>query len=110
MKGKEWKQALTTFLRAYRSTEHAFTGVSPAELLYGRKLQTKLPDLSPDQPSNTESVRDKDALQKLKGKEYIDAKRKAKGSILKEGEAVLLKQEKKNKLPCRFETEPYVVI
>ena len=29
----------------YRSTPHSTTGVSPAELLFNRKLRTKLPQL-----------------------------------------------------------------
>ena len=33
----------TKYLLAYRSTPHTRTGVSPAELLYGRKILTKMP-------------------------------------------------------------------
>ena len=33
------------FLRNYRATPHPATGVSPAELLFGRPLRTRLPDL-----------------------------------------------------------------
>ena len=33
-------------LAAYRSQPHLTTGVSPAELLFGRKICTKLPELS----------------------------------------------------------------
>ena len=29
----------------YRSTPHSTTGLSPAELLFGRKIRTKLPQL-----------------------------------------------------------------
>ena len=35
-------QAITQFLHVYRSTPHAVTGVSPSELLHGRKMRTKL--------------------------------------------------------------------
>ena len=38
--------AETFYLAAYRSLPHPTTGVSPAELLFGRKIRTKLPELS----------------------------------------------------------------
>ena len=43
--GKEWKKEVRKYLVAYRSTPHTTTGVSPAELLFGRKMRTKLPEL-----------------------------------------------------------------
>ena len=43
--GKECKKEIRKYLVAYRSTPHTTTGVSPAELLFGRKIRTKLPDL-----------------------------------------------------------------
>ena len=36
--GKPWQQELQKYLFAYMSTPHTRTGVSPAELLYGRKI------------------------------------------------------------------------
>ncbi|XP_014677981.1 PREDICTED: uncharacterized protein K02A2.6-like [Priapulus caudatus] len=38
---RDWKLELNKFLTAYRSTPHTSTGVSPAELLFGRKIRTK---------------------------------------------------------------------
>jgi len=35
---KDWKKELNTYLAAYRSLPHPTTGVSPAELLFGRKI------------------------------------------------------------------------
>ena len=42
---KNWQQELFLFLRNYRATPHFNTGVSPAELLFARKLVAKLPEL-----------------------------------------------------------------
>ncbi|XP_022808367.1 uncharacterized protein K02A2.6-like [Stylophora pistillata] len=42
---KEWKNEVRKYLVTYRSTPHTTTGVSPAELLFGRKMRTKLPEL-----------------------------------------------------------------
>ena len=42
---RDWKRELNTYLLAYRSLPHATTGVSPAELLFGRKIRTKMPDI-----------------------------------------------------------------
>ena len=42
---EDWKKAVLTYLVAYRNTPHPSTGVCPAELLFRRKLRTKLPEL-----------------------------------------------------------------
>ena len=42
---RDWRSELNKFLLAYRSTLHTTTGKSPAELLYGRKMSTKLPEV-----------------------------------------------------------------
>ena len=41
--GKPWQRELQKHLLAYRLTPQRTTGVSPAELLYGGRIQTKLP-------------------------------------------------------------------
>ncbi|KAL9968146.1 hypothetical protein ACROYT_G026481 [Oculina patagonica] len=43
--GRNWKSEMDNFLVMYRSTPHSTTGVSPAELLFGRRIRTKLPQL-----------------------------------------------------------------
>ena len=44
--GKNWREELNKFLLAYRSTPHSTTGKSPAELLFRRVLNTKMPELT----------------------------------------------------------------
>ena len=53
------------------------------------------------------SVRQKDAKQKMKM--YADKRANAKPSPTREGDTVLLRQEKKNKLSTPFEGIPYTV-
>ena len=109
--GKDWRQELNKFLLAYRSTPHQTTGVSPAELLFGRKIRTKLPELdSASRPILDEAIRDRDILRKQRGKEYADEKRQAKDSGIRVGDEVLLKQKPANKLTTAFEPKPYRVV
>ena len=42
---KNWRNEIYSFLLMYGSTSHSTTGVRPAELLFNRKLRTKLPQL-----------------------------------------------------------------
>nr|XP_055067975.1 uncharacterized protein K02A2.6-like [Misgurnus anguillicaudatus] len=44
---KPWKMAVTEFLHVYRATPHFTTGVTPFELLHGRKMRTRLDVLAP---------------------------------------------------------------
>ena len=55
------EERIARFLFAYRTTPHTTTGVSPAELLMGRKLKTRL-DLV--RPGVVERVRQRQAQQK----------------------------------------------
>ena len=105
---KNWKRELNTYLTAYRSLPHQTTGVSPAELLFGRKLRTKLPELSDVHVE--QGVRDRDSEQKSKGKAYADTKRGARYSGVLPGDKVLVQQEKKDKLSTRFGPRPYTVV
>ena len=83
----------------YRSTPHSTTGVSAAELLFGRRIRTKLSHLQ--EFSIEDEVRDRDSERKEKGKVYADFKRNACESEIQEGDKVLLRQEKTN---CQHHT------
>jgi transposase InsO family protein len=45
VEGQDWRKAVQTYLIAYRNTPHPTTGMCPAELMFRRKLRTKLPEL-----------------------------------------------------------------
>lgn len=45
---REWKEELLDHLLMYRSIPHSTTGVFPAEMLFGRKIKTKMPEIIGD--------------------------------------------------------------
>ena len=81
--------------------------MSPAELLFGRKIRTKLPEFHEDHVRS--EVQDRDGEMKAKAKLYAEKKRHAEYSDLVPGDRVLLKQEKQNKLSTPFAPELYDV-
>ena len=82
--------------------------MSPAELLFGRKVQTKLPEFHEDHVQI--EVQNRDGEMKAKAKLYAEKKRHAEYSDLVPGDRVLLKQEKQNKLSTPFAPELYDVV
>lgn len=110
IEGKKWRQELQRFLLQYRSTPHQTTGVAPCELLFNRPIRGYLPELTKRKVVNKHAVA-KNHLEKKKqeNKEYYDQKKKVKESEIKEGDTVLCKQEKKNKLTPKFDPEHYKV-
>ena len=107
---KNWQTELNKYLMAYRALPHATTGKSPAELLYGRKMRTKMPDVLERPVEENQEVRDHDAENKGKNKVYADAKRNAKFSEVDLGDSVLVKQDKQNKLTTTFNPTPFTVV
>ena len=107
--GKDWKKELNKFLLAYRSTPHATTGVSPAKLLFGREIRTKIPCLNQEDQGNYDMT-EKDVSMKRKGKEYADKARQASERSIEKGDMVLIQNTKpKNKLATTFENALYKV-
>ena len=109
---KDWHRELLKFLIVYRTTPHTTTGESTAKLLYGREIRTKLSSLrsSSSGVAADEDMRDKDRVEKQKGKDYTDDRRNAQESGLQQGDRVLLKQCKSNKLDTTFYPEPYKIV
>ena len=108
---RDWQAALTTFLMAYRSTAHPATAVSPAELMFGRAIRTKMPEVAGQQPRRSnEQARENDHQYKVKAKRNADRRRRAKPAHLNVGDRVLVKVTgKSNKLCGSFYPNPYVV-
>lgn len=79
VQSKPWKRTVTDFLQVYCSTPHATTGVSPFELLHGRRMRTKL-NVTFHSPANTfqpAAVRKRVVIKQSQMKRYTDAKRGA---------------------------------
>ena len=91
-KGKQRKKEVRKYLIAYRSTPHTTTRVSPAELLFGRKMRTKLPEFHEDH--GVSELQDRDGEMKVKAKLYADRKRHAEYSDLVPGNRVLVERKR----------------
>ena len=85
---KDLKRKLKTSLSAYRSLPHPTTDVSTAELLFGRKIRTKPPELSGVHVG--QGVRHRDSEQKSKSRNYADLTRGARYSEVLPGDQVLV--------------------
>lgn len=107
--GKNWRDELITYLISYRTTPHSTTGVAPAELLYSRKVRTKLPELQQFEINDGE-IRDRDLYKKVKSSSQMDLKRRAEKCDLELGDQVLVKTDKQNKLSANFGSVPYEVV
>ena len=106
---KDPKEEIYTFLLQYRATPHTTTELSPAELLFGRKIQTKLPQLH----SREETVQQKQARnthdrKRLQQKHDFDKRHKAKSKAIVQGDQVLLKQQKTTTQPP-YNPRPFIV-
>ena len=99
---KNWRLELNKFLLAYRSTSHTTTGVSPAELLFKRRLTTKLPEFTELGENQMDvvlqQVRDRDSAKKQQAKYYADTRYHAKDRPITVGDAVLLEKKEREQV------------
>lgn len=109
---KEWQKELQDFLLMYRATPHSTTMKTPSEMMFGRTINDKLPQIN-DKLAMVldEETRDRDKISKQKGKQYADGKRHAKENTIAIGDLVWLKNIiKTNKLMAPFEPVTFKVI
>jgi hypothetical protein len=107
--GRDWKQSIYQFLLTYRNTPHCSTQASPAKLLMNRTLRDKIPSM-PEAPTTTLiKAQATDSNNKLKSKTYFDKRFKVKSSDIPQGDFVLLRQVKRNKLSTKYKSTPYQV-
>ncbi|PFX23911.1 Retrovirus-related Pol polyprotein from transposon 17.6 [Stylophora pistillata] len=83
----------------------------PTELLFKRKLTTKMPELVNVEEEELEvsdqAVRDRDNQRKQANKDFVDKTFHARDRNVKEGDSVLLEKKKENSLSPCYENEPY---
>ena len=111
--GKHWQAELNKFSLAYRWTNHSTTGVSPAELIFKRKLTTKLPELKEADEEQQgkevfQQVGDRDSENKQLSKDDAERRYHVEDRSVGIRDAVLLEKRKENKLSA-YESKPYIV-
>ena len=105
--GKDWCTEINVLLGQYHAIPHLSTGRTPYSLLYGREIRNKLPSL----PTTAipEDVRTKDEATKKKNKEYADRRRNTHRHNITQGDLVLIRQRKLNKLTPAYDPKPFKI-
>ena len=98
--GKDPRKELNRFLLQYRATPHLTTGRSPAELLFNRRIRTKLPEISVNTESTEmKAVREYHNSRKLLQKKNFDRRHRTTTKEVKIGDQILIKQDKSTTQP-----------
>ena len=93
--GVDPEEALDLYVSAYQNTPHSATGEKPSKLMFGRDIQTKLPQVTtPSTGDHHDRARTKNEEYKKKTKERYDKKRRVKEVRMVPGDRVLIKQSK----------------
>ena len=109
VEGKDPKAELHKYLLQYRATPHPSTGLSPAEMLFQRKIRTKLPQwFNRHESVEMAAVRSRHDAKKLVQKKNFDRRRRAKDKEINVGDQIIVKQEKSTTRPP-FDPKPYTV-
>ena len=119
--GKIWHTSITDrkdpymeinkHLRVTRATPHISTGKSPAEILFGRKFITRLPDMRVDQALGRKDIQEaleEDKKAKERQKKYKDQKRYVGEHNIRMGDKVLM-ERKTTKTNSPYDPNPYTV-
>ena len=107
--GRHWQSEIQKFLQAYRNTPHCSTKMAPAVMLMNRKLRDKLPGIIEESPRRKEAEI-MDTKAKEANRKYYDSKHRTKESNIVEGDWVLVRQKKTNKLSTNFNPKPMKVV
>ena len=106
---KDPNEEVQNFLLQYRATLHPTTERSPAELLFGRKLKTKLRRImQQDETKEQRSIRELHNQKRSAQKKYFDRRHHTKANVVNPGDQVLLKQRKTTTNPT-YNPNPFLV-
>jgi hypothetical protein len=76
---KDPRKVIDRYIMAYRAAPHKTTGLSPYEMMFGRKMKTKLPQhRKKKKGSDREEARTRHDLKKGQQKEAFDRRQKTK--------------------------------
>lgn len=110
--GGDWELELSRYIISYHNLPHPTTGVAPSARMCGRTLKQKLISVSARtcEPIIIGDL-DKELLAKFRTKEYVDMKRHARESQIKQGDTVLLKNHMKtSKMDTNFGPTEFKVV
>ena len=108
---KDPMMEINKHLRVQRATPHISTGKPPAEILFGRKYKSRLPDIRPNMAEDRQDIQEavaQDKVAKERQKRNKDLKSYVKDHKLKPGDTVLL-ERKKTKYTTPYDPSPYIV-
>ena len=109
VEGKDARKELNKFLLQYRAIPHLSTSRSPAEMLYNRRIRTKLPIHQVDSENeDRKGVREQHDSRKREQKRQFDKRHRATAKNIEVGDQVLVKQQKSTTCPP-FNPEPLTV-
>ena len=102
--------AIKRRLLNYRNTTHPSTGKTPAEVMFGRTIRTRIPieNVTENLSSAVKDAKKKDEETRERRKVEFDKKNKTKVKQIKVGDKVLVKQNK-TVLNPPFDPKPYEV-
>ena len=102
------KTALRAMITAYRATPHATTGITPAELMIGRKVRSTLDVLKPTIKKHVRLNKSTQRvhIQQQRQKRNADEKRHARPALLKAGEWVRVRIQKRDSKLAEYWSEP----
>ncbi|XP_057310511.1 uncharacterized protein K02A2.6-like [Hydractinia symbiolongicarpus] len=108
---QNWRTALQNYLLAYRTTPHATTGATPAELLFNRPVKDKLPASTTSSKNTMSVVKNRDRIQKERIAKYADKRNNARSHVIQPGQKVLVANQSthRNKFTPRWRDEPCTV-
>ncbi|XP_044574131.1 uncharacterized protein K02A2.6-like [Drosophila ananassae] len=112
MHKKDLKDEVRTFALMYNVTPHGTTGAPPTELMFNRIIRDKIPGIQDLVGEFADSAeKDRDCVNKEKGREMADKRRGAKEVNVNVGDKVVLKNVVfPHKLTPNFDTTEYEVV
>ena len=109
MENNNPRAEINKHLQMYRATPHPSTGYPPAELLFGRKINTRLPKPKREENAVVVEALLNDSKAKAVQKKYKDSKPYVKHHQIEVNDEVLLKQQQTKSDPP-YDPEPYRVV